>query len=160
MKRQTTGHEQSSALEPRFLDHVGRLFGNHNDRRVCVCADQRGHDGRVGHAQTLDAVHAELRVNHSRLVPAWAHLGRAHRMVNGDGIVPDHALPVGVRVLRYGHAPRKRYVMQTAAVPAKRRRPRHGHHKLDALHQRVHVLALRQVIGQDPWILERVGTPQ
>lgn len=150
----------SFRLKPSLLNHVGRLLGDHDDRRVGVGADQRGHYGRVDHPEPFHAVHSELRVDHGRLVPPGTHLGRADRVIYGHGVVSHHALPVGVRVLWHGHAPRERYVVQTAAVPVERRGPRHGHHELDALHQRVDVLLFRQVVGHDLRIFERVGAPQ
>ena len=41
------------------------------------CDDPR-HDGRVGHTQACQAVHAQLRVDNSELIDA--HLASAHRM--------------------------------------------------------------------------------
>jgi len=143
--------------QPFLLDHVRGLLGDHYDRSVGVGADQRGHDGRVHHPETVDTVHPEPRVHHRGLVPLGSHLGGAHRMVYGHRVVPDHAFPIGVRIPRYRGATGERYVVQATAVPAERRGPGHGHHELDALHQRVHVLLDRQIVGQNPGIHGRVG---
>src|SRR3546814_14035873 len=35
-------------------DEIGRLLGNHDDRRVDISADQIGHDRRVDHPQAID----------------------------------------------------------------------------------------------------------
>lgn len=81
-------------------------------------------------------------------------------MVNGHRVMAHHTLPVRVRVLRYRHTARERYVVQAAAVTAERRGLRHGHHELDAFDQRIHVFLLRQIVRYDTRILERIGAPQ
>jgi len=145
---------------PVLFDHVGALLADHDDGRVGVAADYGRHDGRVHHPEPVDSVHPEPRIHHRCLVPLGTHLGGTNRMVNGHRVVSDHAFPVGVRIPRYGGATGERYVVQPAAVPAERCGPGHGHHELDALHQRVHVLLDGQVVGQDPGIHRRVGAPQ
>jgi len=146
-------------VNPFIFDHVRSLLGDHYNRRVGVTANQRGHDGRVNHPKPVDPVHLKPRVHHRSLVPLGPHLSGAHRMVYGHRVVPDHAFPVGIRVPCHGGATGERYVMQLAIVSLERRGLRHGHHKLDALHQRIHVLLGCQVIGKDTGIHERVGAP-
>jgi len=146
--------------EPFLLDHVRGLLGDHYNRRVGVGTDQRGHDGRVHHTQPVDSVHPEPWVHHRGLIPLGPHLGGTHRMVYGHRVVPDHAFPVGICEPGQGGATGKWYVVQPTAVPTERCGPGHGHHELDALHQRVHVLLDRQVVGQDPGIHGRVGASQ
>jgi len=81
-------------------------------------------------------------------------------MVYGHRVVPDHAFPVGICVPGQSGTTGEWYVVQPTAVPTKRCGPGHGHHELDALHQRINVLLGRQVIGQDPGVHGRIGATQ
>jgi hypothetical protein len=42
---------------------VRSLFRNHDRRSVCVSGDNRWHDRGVDHAEAIDAVDPELRIN-------------------------------------------------------------------------------------------------
>lgn len=103
--------------QPVLFDHVGRLFRDHDGRRVRVAADDRGHDGRVDHAQPLHAVHPESGVHHRGGVAGRSHLARADRMVDGHAEVADGAFPVLVRAelvpraAGYGHPVQPRPVL-------------------------------------------------
>jgi hypothetical protein len=68
-------------------DHVGGLFGDHDGRGVGVAADQGRHDRGVDHAQSLDAAHLELGVDHG--VWVGAHAAGADRVVDGLGLGAD-----------------------------------------------------------------------
>lgn len=143
--------------QPFLFDHVCGLLGNHYDRSVGVSTDQRGHDGRIHHPEPVDTVNPEPRVHHCGLIPFGPHLGGTHWMVYGHRVMANHTFPVGVRIPRYRGTAREWYVMQTAVVPAERRGLGHGHHELNTLHQRVHVLLNRQIVGQNPRIHGRIG---
>jgi len=130
-------------ITPCSLDHVRCFLRYHYDRCVGVCGDQCGHDGRVHHPEPIDAVHLELRVHHSGLVTLGTHLGGTHRIVRGHGVVPNHALPVSVRMPWHRLTTGERYVMQTAVELAERRGLGHFQHKIDAPYHRVHVLSGR-----------------
>ena len=67
-----------------ILEYHRRAFlADHDGRRVGVACNDTGHDRRVGHAQSRDAVHAQTRV-HNRVHPV-AHAAGA------DGMEIRHA---------------------------------------------------------------------
>src|SRR5262245_59210761 len=72
------GSRRIASLAARF-DQVGGLLADHDARRVGVAVDQHRHDRRVGHAQSLDAMDAELRVHYRH--PVAAHLAGADLVV-------------------------------------------------------------------------------
>ena len=63
VSRRTTGLRYAPWATMRILpcvlqDHVGRLLGDHDGRRVGIARHQVRHDGRIDHAQAFDAAHA------------------------------------------------------------------------------------------------------
>ena len=56
-------------------------LADHDRRRIGVARYQRRHHRRVGDAQTFDAAHAQLRVDHGSGIAA--HAAGAHRVVHG-----------------------------------------------------------------------------
>ena len=98
------------------LIDVGAALGDHDDPRVAVARRHRRHHARVGDAQALDAVHAQLGIDDGELVeahlqePAWwwyeSALARDERVevvVRVADVGPGHELladPVGERIRR------------------------------------------------------------
>src|SRR5271169_1360161 len=77
-------------------DQVGRLFGDHDDRRVDVTADEVRHYRGIDDAQRVDTQHSELGVDDSIRIARPTHLASAERMVNGDRGGADMGVDVGV----------------------------------------------------------------
>jgi hypothetical protein len=70
-------------------DQIGRLLGDHDDRRVDVAADQVRHDRGVDHAQPLDPEDAQLAVDHRRVLALGTHPAGAERVMDADPCRPD-----------------------------------------------------------------------
>jgi hypothetical protein len=66
-------------LDPGGGHKVGRLFADHDRRRVDVAADDGRQNGGVGDAQALDATHAQPIVDHRLRI--GAHAAGADRML-------------------------------------------------------------------------------
>ena len=79
---------------PILLNHIGSLLRDHDRRRVRISRDDRGHDGRVDHSQSLDTVHPQPRVDHRHFVTSRPHFTRAARMVNGHRVISGVATPI------------------------------------------------------------------
>lgn len=80
------------------LDQVGALLTDHYDGCVRIAGDDLGHDGGVNDTQSLDAVHPQLRVDHCQRISGRAHLGSAHRVVDGGSVGASQALEVLITV--------------------------------------------------------------
>lgn len=106
---------------PFFLDHVRRLFRDHDRRRVGVAPDDGRHNGRVHHPEPGHAVHFEPRADHRLHVFLRPHLARAHRMVYSGGVLHGHACPVTIRPKLVGTACLGRHVHQLGARLSHRR---------------------------------------
>ena len=65
---------------PVRANHVARLFGDHDRRRVGVARRDRRHDRRVHDPQAGDAVHAQSRVDHAARIAGRSHPARADGM--------------------------------------------------------------------------------
>jgi hypothetical protein len=72
---------------------IGSAFGNHQHRRIDVAADQIGHDRGIDHPQTMQAMHAQTRIDHSHLIDS--HLAGADWVIRRLAAVP---YPIGKRV--------------------------------------------------------------
>src|SRR5579871_2397540 len=78
----------ASAIGSMPCDEIGRLFGNHDRRRVGVAADERRHDRGIDHAQSFDPAHAQFGINHR--VAVDAHLAGADRVIDRVGAAAQH----------------------------------------------------------------------
>ena len=73
-------------------NHIGSLFADHETGGDGIAADHRGHDRGVGHAQSLDAVDPQLRIDHSHGV--LADLAGAGRVPERGRLRADEALGI------------------------------------------------------------------
>jgi len=71
---------QDRYLPDRLPDQIGGLFADHDGRRIGVAADQGRHDRGIDHAQALDAMHLQLRIDHGHRI--GPHLAGADRVID------------------------------------------------------------------------------
>ena len=69
---------------PTPLDEIGAALGDHDGRRVGVAADDLRHHRGVDHAEALEAVNPQLRIDHGHRV--LAHLAGAGGVIGGAEI--------------------------------------------------------------------------
>src|SRR6202040_4078766 len=71
---------------------IGRLFRQHDGRRVQIAGGDRGHDRGVDHAQRLDANDSRLRVNPRLSLGDAAHPARARGVEGALAFVADEGV--------------------------------------------------------------------
>ena len=108
--------------DPRRHAHIlqdhGRAFlGDHHGRRVGVAGGDGGHDRGVDHAQALEPLHPQPRIDHRRRVDA--HLAGADGMEDRRGDVAGGAREI--LVARRSQARGGTPAAYTSAAPASRR---------------------------------------
>ncbi len=76
-------------------DHVGGLLADHDGRRIGVAADQGRHDRGIDHAQALEPVNLQLRIDHGHRV-VDAHLAGADRVIDGVDVLAQGFPDIGI----------------------------------------------------------------
>lgn len=104
-------------LQPPVLDHVAALLGDHDSGRVGVARGDDGHDGGVDDSQPVDAVHAQLGVDHGARVVGRPHAAGAGLVVLGACLTAHSALPVCVAAERQVLTARYWGPIQAEAIP-------------------------------------------
>src|SRR5690606_4838079 len=81
-------HPTSSLRTAGCSQHeLSDALADHHTRRVGLTVDDGGHDRRVGDTQPVHAMHAQLRIHNSTIVPS--HAARATWVINGPGRATD-----------------------------------------------------------------------
>ena len=75
-------------------DQIDGLLTDHDGGRIGVAADQGRHDRCIDNTQPIQAVHAQLRVDHGHLV--LAHAAGADGVIDGIGALPQDGADVVV----------------------------------------------------------------
>lgn len=151
-----THNSQTIVARPVFFDHVCTLFADHDDGGVGIATDNSGHHRCVDHPEPFDAVHSEPGIDDGVGVSVWAHFARARRMVYGEGEVSQGALPVIVAEQLELLAARHGRQQRPGVVLAERGRVGNVEREPDALDEHLYVLAVREIVGLDHGVHQRV----
>src|SRR5262249_39670507 len=126
---------------------IGRSLGDGDYRSIGIAANDRRHDGCVGHSKTLDSQDTKLRVHDS------ANPARARRVIEGLRVAFDKGPDIRV-------AARCRHQMRATADLGKRRPLRNVHRELDTLDHAAPIFFGGQIVVEDAWLAIRPRAPQ
>jgi hypothetical protein len=81
---------RSLSLDPLLFKHKVRdAFCQHQRRHIGICTRYAGHDGRVAHAQTKNAVNPSSAVGHGARIAGETHAAGARRVPHTTDRVSD-----------------------------------------------------------------------
>ena len=143
-----------------MFDHVGGLFGHHDDGSVGVAAGHVGHDGSVDDAQVADAVDAQPGVDDGRRIRRRSHFAGADGVVVGLRVAADEAGPVLVGVDGVVLAAGERLGVEARAELLEGLGSGQGQSDLDALDEHAQVLFDGEVARIDERMVVRIGRRQ
>ena len=79
-----------------FLDHVCRLFSDHDRRCVCIAPGNGRHYRGIDHAQSFNSAYPQAGVDYCQRIRVGPHGAGAGRVVLGVGAVADILLDAGI----------------------------------------------------------------
>lgn len=156
LREKSLQNSQIVVIRPVVFDHVCALLTNHDDGGVRITTDNSGHHRGVDHPKPSNTVHPEPGIDDGVRITVGAHFTRACRMVYGEREVTQGAFPVIVAEQLELLAARHGRQQRPGVVFAERCRVGHVEREPDTFDEHLHVFAVREIVGLDHGVHQRV----